>query len=399
MSGVSYEQLMKPVQIMKLVRRLSQTSAFFQTLMGMGVGSAPSMVVPAGLRTFGYDIYASTRTTARATSPMTPPNRIGRKPIGQQSATLVRFHDSMPIYDEQVFGGRRIGGRLSEVDATGQSYIRLQVEHLMRTFFNAREFMISRMLRGGFSLVPEEGDSYKLSELNDTATSGTIQVDYGLPSENVGDLGGIIASGEGWDTASAPILEHLMNLSKRMARTSGFYPKHIILNSSTVTPLFENSTLQNIRGSAFRVFDEFTQREINPADANSSAVYRVVFGALPMWQFHVINDGLVTEEVVPNEANQSSVANFKLFVPDGKAIIIPEPSRVWAGMAAGTEPVRERVDQNGLRMVQGFGLWRTPEIDPPRFEVKALDNAVPVLFMPKVVHFADVWEPYTSSEV
>ena len=394
MAGVSYEQLMKPLQILKMVEKLHKVGSFFQTFMKMGPDTPPSIV--SDHRTFGYDQYANTRTLAPAVAPGSAPSRMGLKPIGQNTVTMVRNHSAISIYDEKVFMSRPPGGRLSEVDAAGRRYIRLQMEHLVQNFRNSREFMISRMLRGGFGLQSVGGDQYRYTELNDA--SADIVNDYGLPSENVADLGGIIASGEGWDEAGAPVHEHLLTLSKRMAQKSGYAPKHIIMNSSTLTPLFENTVLQKIRGDAFRIFDTFSQREISPQDAKSSVMYTVVFGAIPMFRFHAINEGLVLDEVIADETNQISDANFKLFVPDGKAIIVPEPDGTWAGYAAGKEPVRERTDQMSSRVVTGFGTWRTPEIDPARYDIKALDNGLPVLYIPRVVHFADVWEPYTSSE-
>jgi hypothetical protein len=394
MSGVSYEQLMKPIQIMKVVRRLHQVGAFFTNFMNMGPGRAPDIITTT--RTFGYDIYASTRTVAPITAPFAPPAQMGLKPIGQNTATLVRSHGAIPILDEKIFGSRRVGGPLSSVDRTGQSYYRLQLEHLVTSFRNSREFMISRMLRGGFGLKQSFGDQYRLQERS--ASDNSITVSYGIDGENFADLGGIIGAGEGWDQTSAPIHEHFMELDKRMARKTGYSPRHCILNSSTMAPIFQNTVLQKIRGDAFRIFDTFTKKEISPGDARSSAYYTVVFGALPHINFHVLNEGLVLNEVVPNETEQISTANFELFVPDGKVMILPEPDRIWAGTAGGVEPIRERVDQTTPREVQGFGIWRTPTIDPSGFSVKALDNFIPLLYIPNVVHFADVWSPFTSSE-
>ncbi len=394
MPGVSYEQLMKPIQIYKLVKLLYQQGAFFQNLMRMRASDAPSIITYN--RTFGYDIYASTRTMAPVTAPQSPPAYMGLKPVGQNTATLVRTHGAIRIFDEKVFMSRPVGGRLSEVDAAGRKYVALQLEHLIQTFRNNREFMISRMLRGGFGLQETDGDQFRLCELKDA--DARLQINYGVPAENKADLGGIIAAGEGWDQPGAPILEHFMAIGKRMTQKTGYSPRHCIVNSNTIAPLFLNTTLRSIQGQNYTIYNTFTKKPISPQDAQSSAVYTVVFGGCPMIQFHVLNEGLVLDEVVPNLANQTSDANFKLFLPDGKAIIIPEPDGRWAGYAAGVEPVREKVSQDVPRNITGFGVWRTPEIDPSRYDVKALDNGVPLLYMPGVVHFADVWSPFTSSE-
>ena len=394
MPGVSQDQLMRPIQIYKLVRTLYAQAAFFQNLLGLGPGSAPSIVTDQ--RTFGYDTYAMTRTLAPVTAPDAPPVPMGLKPTGQNTATLVRLHGFIQILENSLMGMRPPGGRLGEVDDRGKAYVGMQLTHLIESFKNSREFMISRMLRGGFSLKVDEDNGYRLYEKEDP--NGTIQVNYNLPAENTADLGGIIGAGEGWDNAGAPIFKHFMDLSKRMARTTGMMPRHCILNSTTATPLFTNTTLRSIQGANYTIYNSFTQKPISPEDRNSSAVYTVVFGGLPQIKFHILNEGLVLNEVVPNLANQTSTTNFKLFVPDGKAIIIPQPTRAWMGTAVGREYIRENPSSSQLREIVGFGTWRTHEIDPARYDVKALDNVVPLLFMPGVVHFADVAAPYTSSE-
>lgn len=245
-------------------------------------------------------------------------------------------------------------------------------------------------------MVVDEENGYRLYEKNNA--NATITVDYQVPSENKADLGGIIGSGEGWDQTSAPIFKHFMALSKRMAQKTGFTPRHCVLNSNTAAPLFTNTSLRSIQGANYTIYNTFTQKQISPQDAQSSAVYTVVFGGCPFIQFHILNEGLVLNEVVPNLANQTSDTNFNLFVPDGKALIVPEANRAWCGLGVGREMIRETVAKDSPRLITGFGTWRTPEIDPARYDVKALDNVVPLLFMPGVVHFADVWSPFTSSE-
>ncbi len=384
MPGVTYEQLMKPTQVVRSVRKLNEATSFFQRLLRMGFTDAPS--ITSKMRTFGYDTYASTRTVAPITAPMAPAPRLGLKPSGTATVTMMRTHGSITIYDEKVFQSRPIGGNLGEVDAQGQKYIAIQLKHLTDMFRNAREFAVSRMLLGGFALKPAGGDQFRLCEVDDA--DATMVNDYLIPAINKGDLDGIID--DTWDDPNTNVINQFLNLSKRMARTSGYSPSDVIVNSTTIAYLFDNTQLAQVRGTANRIFDTFTKKPINQEDTMSSAMFSVIFGGMPWITFHVVNDGLSLGEIIPNVTQQIDANNFTLLVPEKKAIIIPPVDGVWCGYAQGVEPVRETVMNTAPKEVTGFGVWRTPAINPGRFDITAVDNGLPCLFIPNAVHVATV---------
>jgi hypothetical protein len=181
----------------------------------------------------------------------------------------------------------------------------------------------------------------------------------------------------------------LLTLSARAAQVSGKPIKHIIMNGITAIPLFTNTTLASIGGTAYRIFDSITKREVAPDTQLTSGEYTVMFRALPQYIFHIYNEGLVPTEVVPDFTNQTGSA-FQRLIPDGYAIIVPEPDGEYCGAAVGMEPVAYDVTDAG-RVVTGFHLWRSREIDPPRFDVKAVHNFVPVMPIPSAVYYANVW--------
>jgi hypothetical protein len=384
MPGVSYEQLMKPTQVVRAVAKLNESSTFFQRFMKMGIKDAPA--ITSKMRMFGYDTYSNTRTMAPASAPMAPAPRLGLKPTGMVSVTMVRTIGSITIYDEKVFQSRPIGGSLGEVDAQGQKYIALQLNHLSTMFRNTREFMVSRMLLGGFGLKPAAGDQYRFCEATDGAA--TIVNDYQIPAENKGNLNGLIATL--WNDPAADIVSQFLALAQRMARTSGYSPSDVMCDSGVIAPLFNNTGLSKVRGTANRIFDTFSKKPLTESDAKSSAMFSIVFGGLPWITFHVINDGLNLDELVPNESNQILLANFTQLVPPKTAIILPPVDGIWCGYAQGCEPVRETVMDMAPKEVTGFGVWRTPAINPGRFDVTAVDNGIPCLFLPRAVNVATV---------
>jgi hypothetical protein len=324
---------------------------------------------------------------APVSSPGQPPQQVGLKPVGMETATLFRFHPKITIHDERVFATRPLGSfnLNTQVDASGKKYVAMQIKHLKDTMENSIEWMVSKMFQGGFG-VAVDGEQFRLTALN---ASGNIHNNtYRIPANNLGDLNGIIPSGEQWSASNAPILKHLMTISARSSQISGLPVKHVIMNGITAIPLFTNTTLAAIGGSAYRIFDSITNRPVEPGTQLTSGEYTVMFRALPQYVFHIYNEGLVPNEVVADVDNQIG-SEFQRLIPDGYAIICPEPGE-WCGAAVGMEPVAYDVTDAG-RVVTGFHLWRSREIDPPRFDVKAVHNFVPILPIPNAVYYANVW--------
>lgn len=386
MPGVSYDSIMRVPQIVRVYERLGGAGRFFQRFFRLSPTDPATMT--SQQRTFGYDLYAATRTMAPVSSPGQPPQAIGLKPVGMETATLFRFHPKITIYDERVFATRPLGSfnLNTQVDASGQKYIAMQIAHLKASLENSIEWMIAKMFQGGFGIAVD-GEQFRLAELN---ASGNIHNNaYRIPATNTGNLDGLIASGEEWDQTNAPVLDHLLSLSVTAARLSGLPIKHIIMNGNTAIPLFNNTKLAGVGGTAYKIFDSITNRQVAPGEQLTSGEYTVIFRALPQYVFHIYNEGLVTNEVVADVSNQTSTSNFATLIPDGYAIICPEPGE-WVGSAVGMEPVAYNTNDVG-RVVTGFHLWRSREIDPPRWDIKSVHNFVPILPIPNALFYANVW--------
>lgn len=387
MPGMSYDSLMKPGQILKVIKRLRNPGSFFQRFFGLAPTGVPTMA--PDLDQFGYDLYAATRTLAQVTAPYAPPAKVGRKPIGTEMATLYRMHPSIDFFDNEVFRSRQLGsfGLNTTVDQMGESYIAMQLAHVKATIDNSVEWMVAHMFKGGFG-IKVNGDAFDLCQLTDSAVVASNQ--YQIPAGNQGDIGGIIASGQEWNLTTAPILDHLMKISSKAAQISGYSPKHIIMNGITAIPLFANTKLSAVGGTAYRIFDSISNREVPEGEPLTSGEYTVTFRALPQYVFHIYNEGYVPGVVIPDEANQISDGNFVKYIPDGYAIIVPDPSREWTGFAVGKEIIAENVMATP-HLVSGLKIWNTREIDPARFEAKFLTKYIPLLLMPRVVFYANVW--------
>jgi hypothetical protein len=249
-------------------------------------------------------------------------------------------------------------------------------------FDNSIEFMVAKMFQGGWSIDTDGGDQYRLTSYDTTKIASNS---YSIPANNIGNLNGIISAL--WTNTSTDILTQLNNISANAAQVSGYLPRHIFMNGTTAAPLFNNTKLAAVGGTAYRIFDSLTNRPIEGDDAPTSGAYNLVFRAAPQWIFHIYNEGYVETEVVPDYDNQTGSA-FTKYIPDNRAIITPDPGN-WVGSIVGQEPVAENMMDAG-KVVTGFHLWRTREIDPPRYDIKAVHNFAPILPVPSAVYYATV---------
>lgn len=387
MPGMSFDQLMRIPQIVAVYEQLHTPASFFQRQFNLSPTGSPLVV--SNNRTFGYDLYAATRTIAPISAPMAPPQGIGLKPMGTAMATTFRIHPKITIYYEKVFQTRQLGsfGLNTKVDMSGEKYIAMQIKHMKTQVSNAVEWMVAKMFQGGFGIKPDGGEGFRLCELDDAqAIHKNI---YNLPASNKGDLNGIIAAGEEWNNVNAPIVDHLNEISILAARVSGYQPTEVIINGNTAKHLFNNNQLKAVGGSSFTVFESLTNRPVEGGTPPTSGPYKVVFRAIPQYTFHVYNEGLVLADVVADYANQTSVSNWKPLMPDGYALIVPTATD-WVSFATSSEPIAENATSD-VRMSSGLSIWRTQEYDPPRFDVKTLTNYVPLMPQPQVPFFANVW--------
>jgi hypothetical protein len=375
---ISIQQLLQTPVISKVVSQLAVRDSVLQRFFGLQIGS--SSITRQSGRNVGWDIFNRTRTLAKGRAPNAGPATISRKPIGHVSTQCFRMHEKIHLFQDEIFRTRPLGTALGNVDVRGQDYVSKQVEYGTQRFRNAREFMVSRVPRGGFG-VRLEGEDWYLVEKDDS--SATFTVDYQVPSGNTGDIDGVIDAP--WDDPSARIINQLLNLEKRSERITGFPARHVWINGTTFGHLLENIQLQNVGGTAYRIFETLTKRESDVDKGGfPSGGFDCVFRGLPLHTFHIYNGVLNVDT-----DDSTALADSSLFIPDGKAIICPEPSSMWIGGVDGSEIVAENVMDMG-KEVFGFHNWSTRVIDPAGWEMKFLDNFIPSLYIPSVMYYPTV---------
>jgi hypothetical protein len=386
--AVTYHELTKTPHVLGVFNRLKASGLALSNYYGLGPNSPATEISPK--RSLVYDLFDNTRTMARGRGPYVGPGKTAPKRMGQATAHAMRLYEAIPLLYERIYQGRPLGAQIGEVDATGQAYIGRQQKFMAQRFMNSIEFMVSRMFRGGFSILVD-GDDWLLRELG----AGTIDVEYPIPANHkttcaVGGANGTTAifgnSTSSWDNIAAPVIQQLLNLNRASERETGYVQKHIWINSTTYGHLLNNTQLSDVRGIANRIFDTQSGVQIPTTDAAREQGYTVVFGAIPQFQFHVY-DAVSHVSVNVDSATGSELS---MYIPDNIAIITPEPAPgEWYGSVSCSEPIREN-DQSEIIYPNGLHSWSYPTNDPPGVEMRTLHNFAPLLYNPKATFYATV---------
>ena len=378
---ITIQQLMQTPVITRVVSRIRTPLSLFQNFFGMAPGQAASSNVSG--RHLGWDIFDKTRLIAEGRAPGTGPATVQRKSVGHVSAVAYRAHEKITMLHEEIFRTRPLGQQFGVVDLNGQSYVNQQISYLTQRFRNSREFMISRMLRGGFGVL-QSGESWIPVEKG----AGTFDVDYNLPATHLTqlDMGtGSDIIGTTWLSAGADVVGDVLAINKAFERLHGRALRHIWINSTLFGSLLSNTGLQAVGGTAYRIFDSLSARQMKSEEGIPDTGFDVVFRALPLQTFHVYDGVLNVNQLTDSD----TTANTSLFIPDENAIFMPEPSNDWVGWINASEYVKENVMDAG-NQVFGFHSWTTNVIDPAGVELKMLDNGLPVLYVPKCIAYGTV---------
>ncbi len=379
---ITLQQLFHKETITKVVSRFKTPLSLMQNIYNLKVGGSAAENQPG--RSIGWDIFDTTRMVARVRAPDAPPSTRTHKAVGHVSAQVLRFHEKIMVRQEQVARMRPLGSQFGTVDGNGQAYVRRQLDFGTQLFRNAREWIVSRVFRGGWGYT-YSGDDWNLTEYG----AGLVNVDLQMPAAHkdyleLGSGANIITSS--WEDPSTPVISHILGINRAFERLQGRPLRHIWINSTVFNWLLLNTELAAVGGSAYRIFDSMSRREVKSEEGIPDTGFDVVFRALPLWIFHVY-DGVLSAP--SSQTDGTATTDVESIIPNNKAIFTPEPSADWIGMINGSEYVAENVMDEG-REVYGFHNWTTRVIDPAGWEVKFLDNTLPALYIPKAIAYGTV---------
>lgn len=395
--AIAVSQLLAYPLIAGRISRIAPLAPYMSNMFGVNlgtIGSGKDARITTGAtkrslkRSFVYDIFDNARDLVEYRAPGTGPAVATRKPYDTVSMAGLRSYTMLPFKYEDLRDFRIPGSNsIDVVDDAAGNYIANQADRLIQRCMNTREFAFVRMLKGSMNLKIV-GNGFK-----PVLSGGEVTVDWKLPAGHKDQLA--IGGSDGatdiisasWGTSSTDILTQLHELRSVSATLTGYEPRCIFMNSILFSKLQNNTKLQSVGGSVFRVFETFSRREVgspsttDPKAPAATPGYYYQFRGLPQMDVYVY-DGVF--DLDPSAA--TSPTSRPKFIGDNEVIITPGLNQkdwfeVWDVM----EMVQEQYDTQ-VQEVYGFHAWMRRELkETPSVEMHTLDNYAYALTIPKAI--------------
>lgn len=383
--AITVEQLLRSQSFVTGVRsRIGATGSFFQNFFNLGPdgpqGQAP---VPPGQDAAVWDYFDNVRTMSEVRPALAGPARVIPQSVGTASGALIRFYEALMFEDNRIAGFRPPGKPVGTLSKAGEDYVARQLKMLLQKQNNSREFVISRMLRGGFDIKTLGGDRQILVE----SGSGQISINSQIPTAHKEKLPLDVASADiitaSWATASTDIIGQMAVLRQVAERRSGLPIKHGLYTSKMYTNCVNNDKLRAAGGSAYRVWESLIERPMQTLDGMRRRGEDIEFRALPQVTFHVY-DGVLNVDQVRNSLD---VADNSLFIPNDHTIFTPEPGD-WFAQVVGSEIIRENHGSE-RKTVVGTHDWVRNVIEPTAgTDLHVWNKYLPIIYVPNAVYYA-----------
>ena len=360
-------EILTSQRILKLISRQKRAINPIARFLGMNIGGANRIGV--GGRKTSYDIFNNTRRIASPRAPGVANARREPQVVGNVDVIFPRAAETIPLLDETLLNFRNLGGPAEgQLSASAERYITKQEMYLGQRFENIIEFQAAAMLRGQYVFTVQNDDLFH----DFTGTGHTI--DFKIPAGNKDGLnmlgGGNLITGP-WATDSTDILKQLHAISAAMQQLYGVGLSHILCNSDVWTDVLRNDSMQEVAGSANRVFEK------QEVDENRQFTARL--HAAPWVEWHIMDHVLETG---------SSNTTTKMLADD-HASFLPEPSTDWVEYMDGSEIVTE--GPGGVRAERaGFYPNAYATHDPSGWDLCAVQNGLPALYVPNAIAYGDV---------
>lgn len=406
--AVTLQELLLPQVILEVVSRIKKGRG----PIGSWLGFQPTTFDPASVTVSGpntlqgtgsvrnvtYRIFDFTRVPMKARAPGTGPATVAQNPMGQNTVSVARFHQKIPLNYEFLGNLSPMIGPNSQIDPGGQNYITQQTTFLAIQANRIIEMMSVGMLRDSLYFI-QQGDNWLPSFTAPTGTQVGFQVPFRIPSGNQNQLN-MLGTGNlitvPWNNPNAPIIGDLQRIIAAYKQVSGYELTDIWCNSLMWTNIITNTEVRNTAGSANTPFAEFAREpEKGMNGSGPEGLYTATLRGQPTVTWHFADDVLaLNTDIDPSYAtvptgSVPSTASLAKEIPDNMAIFTTKPGPDWTKLYLGGEHVVENPGMPGaLRM--GWYFWHEYVTQPSAVELMALLNAIPLLYVPGVVAPATV---------
>lgn len=395
----SLHELLQPQVILDVVSRVRDR----QTRLGRWMGFQPKRFDPDTVSLGGANIvsgdtrYATfrlfdfTRVVSKLRAPGTGPSTVAPNPLGDVRISCARFHEKIPLSYEELGNLSPIVGPNSQIDPGGQDYLQRQTRHIARQFNATVELLTTGMIQDNL-WFQQNGDNW----IGSIGNPGGIafQIPFQVPSGNKNQLamlGGANIIQVPWNNPGAPIFGNISSIKAAYAQLSGYPLLHDWINSLMWYNIVTNTEIRNLAGTAASPFAEYDNVPEKDSDGLPTEGYQAMLKADPTLAFHICDEVIITgnTDIDPSYSTAPATAVVQKVVPDNMNFFLTEPSNQWAKMYHGGEYVVENPGMPGA-LRRGYYFWHEYVTQPSAVDLIGLLNAVPLLYIPKVVAPATV---------
>lgn len=372
--ALSLPDLLRPNPINKVKSRLEVTDTVLQNMFGAGLPAwegepenpNASNVTQGRGRQFAYDVFNKTRRVATARAPGQTSGTVAPQKVGTVTGVYPRSAERMELLYEKIHNLRPIGGPAGEIDAAGQNYIKKQAKSLKQAHANWREFQIAAMFRGSYTYTVVGDDMYH------DFSGGSITIPYGIPAGNLGQLdmlgaGNIINTS--WANPAADILGDLAQIETAFQWLHGRPLKSVVVNSVVMSYVLDNTGIKNRSGSSNTPYEEY-----KVADGGRDNNLFIRLKAKPELKWYVVNEVL----------DVGATPTTTKLIADTQATFLPDINDEWFEYEEGSEIVVEKWSGTTVER-HGSYFWANPIDDPAGYELRAVSNGFPILYVPAAI--------------
>lgn len=372
-----------------IVSRVRTQGGVMARKYGFGIGGGN--VVKVTGRNYTYDIFDNVRMPARGSLPGAPANAIPKNPVGNNTVTVGRVREKLPLDYETLHNIRVIGEHAGVADVRGAKYVEKQAQYLRQRVDNHREFVTGSLFRGGIyyytlsgtTLIPEYGQS------DGTAPTGSLfGVDLKVPATHK-LIGSSFAAGlqmgtgsniitATWATASNDIPTMIWGIDAAFQQAVGAPLAEITTDNITWNAVLQNTFIRQLAGTSNAPYAKYEMTADKAPDGTPTALREGYIQGLPGIKWNIYDGGI--------EVGASNT--FTRVVPAGYCLFSIAPDN-WLVGVEGSEYTKVN-DLAPAVETFGFDTWMRELADPASFEMHVIDNFGLELNVPKALAIARV---------
>jgi hypothetical protein len=400
--AISLHELLQPQVILQVVSRISgdQRNRLSRWLGWQPLKFDKATVslrgpnsVEGDTRYATFRIFDHTRVVPKSRAPGTGPSTVAPNPTGDVPVACARFHEKIPLSYEELGNLSPIVGPNANIDTGGQDYLTRQTGFLAEQFNNGMELMATGMMQDNLWFT-QQGDNW-LPVIGNPATPNvpSFQVSFQIPAGNKNQLnmlgtGNIITVP--WSNPGALIFNTLSQIKAAFAQLTGYPLTDIWVNSLVWYMAVTNTEIRNLAGTAATPYAEYNWVEERGLDGGPTGEYYAVLKADPTVNWHISDHVLVTNsDVDPSYGTAPASATLIKVVPDNTAFFCTRPSGMWQKIYYGGEYIVENPGMPAM-LRRGYYFWKEYVTQPSAIDLIGLLNAIPLLFVPKIIAPATV---------